>query len=78
MEGKTLSVKDLITIIGIVLSLAGTYFALKNEVQSAQLKTEAAIRELDLVRANDQKIFEIKLQALQLEVAALKADLRKK
>ena len=77
MENKTLSVKDLIYLAGIFISIVGGYFALKNEIQTAQLKTEAAIREQELNRVNENKILELKISSLQLQVANLEAKIQK-
>ncbi len=78
MENKVLSVKDLIYLGGLLLSLAAAYFSLKGDINSAQVKTEAAITQIELNRVNDYKILELKISSLQLQVAKLEAELQKK
>lgn len=77
MENKTLSLKDFIYLAGILLSVAGTYFSLKSSIENSQLKTEAAIREQELNRINENKIIELKINSLQLQVANLEAKIQK-
>jgi hypothetical protein len=76
MENKTLSIKDLIYLAGIFLTVVGAYFALKAEIQTSQLKTEAAVREQELNQKNSITILELKISSLQLQVANLEAKIQ--
>ncbi len=76
MENKTLSVKDFIYLAGILLSIVGAYFALKSEIERSQLKTEAAIREQELNRINENKILELQISSLRFQVANLEAKIQ--
>jgi hypothetical protein len=76
MENKMLSIKDFIYLAGILLSIVGAYFALKSEIEQSQLKTEAAIREQELNRINENKILELQIGSLRLQVANLEAKIQ--
>ena len=76
MENKAFSFKDFLQIIGFIVTFVGAYYALKNEMQQSQIKTEASLRELQMIQSNDVKILELKMNGLQLQVAKLEAELK--
>lgn len=78
MENKVLSFKDLVYLGGLLLSLAGAYFSLRSEINDAQVRNQSALDRLELNRVNDNKILELKISALQLQVAKLESELQKK
>lgn len=76
MENKAFSFKDFLQIIGFIVTFVGAYYALKNEIQQSQIKTEASLKELQMIQSNDVKILELKMNSLQLQVAKLEAELK--
>jgi hypothetical protein len=71
MDTLKITLQQGLQILGFVVTLAGIYFGLKNDIQNAQIRTEAAIKELDLIRSNDNKIMDMQFKALQLQVTHL-------
>jgi hypothetical protein len=68
--------KDLLQYAILLLSLAGLYYGTQQSITSNQLKTEAAIREVMLLRQNDLVIYELKEQHLRLKIEQLELEIR--
>lgn len=76
MEKLTLTVKEVISVVIFVVTLAGHYFATRQAIDINLVETRASIQEQAQLRENDAKIMELRINTLQLQIARMEAELK--
>ena len=72
----SLTIKDVVAIIGIATALAGNYFALRDSIRASQQQMEATFREQQLIRSNDQELNRLKVDAIMLQIERIETEIK--
>lgn len=74
-QSFTLNFKDAVTYGGLLIALAGQYFAIQHNITSSQIKNEAAMREIMMIRESDSRIAQLKEDQINLRIERLELEL---
>lgn len=74
-QSFTLNFKDAVTYGGLLIALAGQYFAIQHNITSSQIKNEAAMREIMMIRESDSRIAQLKEDQLNLRITRLEMEI---
>lgn len=77
MEKLTFTAKEIVSLVVFIAGLIAQYYSLSSRVEVMQVEMRATAAEQQQLRENHEKIIELRLNALDLRIARLEAELLK-
>lgn len=77
MEQIKVNVRDVLTLVSLVLTLATSYFATRSEIKEGQLRTEMLAQDIQSRMEAERRITELRMARLELDIKELKRQIEK-